>query len=392
MATPAFADDPVPATTYAPDVTYLTKTVAAADNATHDAMTFTFDIAKVSVNGLDTDTDKAEMPMLGTNGSGKVSITVSAGKGTTKGVAQGTDWIPAISSTTTGNKWLHAGEYIYEITEDGTSPLDNVKYSQAKYELRVYVVNDGTSLSISGITVNQLLTDAKATGSGKVDPTQPEGKTGSDFNFTNTYSTNHQLTIAKTVSSAGGSDVADKTKQFSYTLNLKLPATDMSLVGKTVTFVRSDSTTADPKVYTSTTFAADGTAQVTFSLCAGQDVKLRTEAGDSLLPTGTTYDFTETGVTNYKPTATVHTDTVADDATVTVDTGANLEVGTSKALGSDNTVVGNDEATKSTVDNQYVKVTPTGIIINNLPFILIGVIAIAGFTAYIVSRRRHAQD
>ena len=103
------------------------------------------------------------------------------------------------------------------------------------------------------------------------------------------------------------------------------------------------------------------------------------------LPIGTTYDITEKiagdDVTEkYTPSADVVEDGVADP-TVTGKQGEDLTL-EDKLIGENENSV--DFDTENTDDD----ISPTGVIIQNAPYILLGVIAAGGLTGYVYKRRR----
>lgn len=174
-------------------------------NAFDTVFTFTFD--KESVNGLTTTADKATMPDIA-NQTITPTATPDVGPTTTGGLTEYgknlAGFLPVIGDFT------HAGEYIYTVSETnaGTTDTNGVKYSQAQYQIHIFVVNNGTSLAFESVTVYQTKTDAGADANTKVDPvpgTTPITLGGMVFN--NTYDKAANLTISKTVGGTQG----DKT-------------------------------------------------------------------------------------------------------------------------------------------------------------------------------------
>ncbi len=399
LSTQAYADEPDTLAN-----TYLVKDYQFADSlddAAHETFTFTF--TPVSQNNIAYADATTAMPAEYTysityNGASAEhpwTTSVQGDYGTavdtgnyhkTKFSAE--NFIPAVG-TTAGTNFTHAGEYVYNVVESGNTH-DGLTYSKATYQIHVYVENTGTeaapTLTITNVGIYRTHSETAA-----LDPAvKVDGATtGADsFIFKNVYTEKHQLTISKTVAETAGSpaNVADLTKQFSYTMTLQLPDSDLSLVGTKVTFVKND---AAGTTYESTVFDNAGKATVTFALCHGESISLRmTETDDSKLPTGTKYEFTETGVTNYTPKADLYTTSDTVDTTVTGSEGNNLNIGDNEADGNAYTIVSNNDKTKAAVTNTYKAVTPTGIIINNLPYILIVGAAVAGLIAFVVTRRR----
>ena len=244
--------------------------------------------------------------------------------------------------------YTHAGVYAYVITEGQTADITNTNgvdgamtYSQDKYLMRVYVTNnaDGTGVAISSVTFEK---NPTATANGeKVD--------GDNVKFENTFTektdTNNLLTISKKVTGDSG----DKTKDWNFTVTFFAP-----------TNVPTGWTIQNIKVIDNSGLAQEGRVgddgTVTFTLKHGQSYKF-----DNVV-VGTTYTVTEaeSGKNGYTTSNEVTT------ATAVMDSGTN---GTE--------VVNNKES-----------ITPTGLIINNLPFIMLGCVAVAGVVAYGAAKRK----
>lgn len=244
--------------------------------------------------------------------------------------------------------YTHAGVYAYVITENQTAEITNtdgdegsMTYSQDKYLMRVYVTNkaDGSGVEIASVTFEKNPTET-ANGE-KVD--------GNNVKFENTFTektqANSLLTISKKVTGGSG----DQTKDWNFTVTFKAPTNvPAGWTVQNIKVIDNDGNTQEGKV------GADGT--VTFSLKHGQSYKF-----DNVV-VGTTYTVTEaeSGKDGYTTSGEVKT------ATTIKDSGTN---GTE--------VVNNKES-----------ITPTGLIINNLPFIMLGCVAVAGVVAYGAAKRK----
>lgn len=129
-----------------------------------------------------------------------------------------------------------------------------------------------------------------------------------------------------------------------------------------------------------------------FTLKDGENVTFVSKndgTGVDVLPVGTTYTFTETGVTRYKAKAAVVTNAGTAQQVTETATGADLTIDATST--SNYNVLGVD--TNSTaVTNTLQDVTPTGIIVENLPYILLIGGALAGLIAYAMLRRRRRQQ
>lgn len=261
--------------------------------------------------------------------------------GTLKGEKYVLEGKTAISFTGT---WPHAGEYVYTVAETQES-MPNVTYDTSSYTLRVYVINGTNGLEIEKITA--------------------QGATGKTDKilFTNTYAKNDAtLTIEKNTTGT----YADKTKEFNFE----------------ITFTKSpmsDQTTFTGKIGSEPVECTAGTAKP-FTLADGEQLVF------SNLPVGTTYVVKELEASDgYTPSVTVveNKTTTLTNKTVAQEGDA---LDTLKQDGTKN-LVGETE-NKVTFTNTHKGVVPTGILMNNLPFILLVAVAIVAFVSLAVIKRR----
>lgn len=243
----------------------------------------------------------------------------------------------------------HAGEYVYTV-EEVAGNNSNITYDTGKYTVSVYVINDGDSLKFYGVTVEN--EDGE-----KVDPTIPEGNNTSGFNFENTYKENlggddsAALTVEKLVTGEYG----DKTKTFPVTVTLTLPSTATA----------SDVTVAEGAAWNSNTLTASA------DLSDGKSIVF------TKLPAGTTFTVSETQAATYKSKITGYVVTEDTDYVTgnrTIDGKVITETG--------KTV---------TIENNRENIVPTGVIINNLPYLLMVAVAGVGF-AYVVLKKKRTND
>ena len=327
----------------------------------------------------------------------------------------------------TGSRLTQPGEYVFLVTECGlddgssftkvnTNATENIDMDGQTYTLRVYVVNSDDGLKVSNITVQkgepkvldeenedldtQEEVDAANDGA-KVDPDDvittddndtPEDTSddtithnGSDFKFTNTYSKtlgndpsddetdpdlkDAAVAVRKTVTGSG-----DTAYAFPFTASITIPdemkkdaeQTFTATYGeKTVTFtVEANATTSDTQ---------------NFALANGETLKFAT------FPAGAKLTVNENVATSEAQNGDLYTGNAAglgDGATY--GKGAAL-VYTTNAV---------DAQGKVTVTNNLdaSDITPTGILINNLPYIALALVAIGGLVAYVVIRRKNADE
>lgn len=243
----------------------------------------------------------------------------------------------------TGN-WKHAGEYVYTVTETQEN-MPNVTYDTSSYTLRVYVINGTNGLEIEKITAEKA-----------------NGKTNKIL-FTNTYAKNDAtLTIEKKTTGK----YANKTKKFNFE----------------ITFTKSpmsDKTTFTGNIGSEPVECTAGTAK-SFTLADREQLVF------SNLPVGTTYVVKELAASDgYTPSVTV-----LENKTTTVNNRIAAQEGdaldTLKEGGKKNLVGENEN--KVTFTNTYKDVAVTGIVMNNLPFILLVAVAIVAFVSLAVIKRR----
>ena len=266
--------------------------------------------------------------------------------GTLKGEKYVLEGKTAISFTGT---WPHAGEYVYTVAETQES-MPNVTYDASSYTLRVYVINGTNGLEVEKIT-------AEGT----------NGKTDKIL-FTNTYAKNNAtLTIEKKTTGK----YANKTQQFDFTIAFTKSPTESTLGEFNGTITRKGNNTPEP--------VNTNNGSYNFKLADGDKLQFTD------LPVGTTYMVTENGAKDdYTPSVTV-----IENAQETVkDRVAQNEeqaLSTQKENGEKNLI--GENTNKVTFTNTYKNVAVTGVIMNNLPFILLVAVAIVAFVSLAVMKR-----
>lgn len=377
-----------------PATAAITKELQMPQGTEAPTATFTFNIVKVSVDGDDSSSALTSMPSL--TGSVTVSnTTYSSLNGDVKSVIANTGDILA------GNTWTQAGEYIYNVTEaaSGYTISDPAKetlvYSLAEYELHVFIAEDNGVLYVKSAGVNIIKDQSGNPVSGeKIDPTVP-GVSGNNFRFVNTYTktkgggeiTPDPLMQSFSISKAVAGDMASTTKYFPFEVKL----TNNSLI--TTPTYKAYICTLAAGAYTPETAANvnnqydTGQNYITFTEGTAKTVNLK--AGQYLVfmecPQGTIYAAIEGAVAGYIARVDIVTGGVAISDSNLINTTANTALSTGNRI-----VTGDTTSSVNTADftNTYASTIPTGIIINNLPFIIMILAAVAMFTGYIVSKRR----
>ena len=360
-------------------VVKVNKELDIAEGITTPTATFTFKFA----------------PKSGQNSANVPYETVTPTNGTIPNrtvTYNGSDTLPqgktAITKATddifAGVTYANAGEYVYTVSEEQTgwtalaNNIDTLTFDTKTYEMHVFVKNksQGTGTYISNVyfvdTTAGSTTAATAKKAGNAEPgteggskvykydlfknkyTKKAGKTGDSPSTINPNA--DALTITKKV--AGG--LASKTKNFTFKLTFKAASTD------------------ETGTYTGT----KGSEQIQFTKDVEKEFTLHD--GESLvfpdLPAGTKYTLKEEGTSGYTPSS-------AYKENGTLKNGA---AGTqSQAYTVADVLIGEKE-NNNIVTNTLPEVTPTGLLIDNLPFIIMIGLGLFGFIL-VAKRRREAE-
>ena len=379
---PTFADDNDVATAKATGETSakvsINKVLNITEGITTPEATFTFTFT----------------PKTGTSSNGAPYETIDSSNGqiTDKNVSySGTD-VLATGQTNikkdTGDifrevNYTHAGEYVYTVAEKQNvgwkviqkngSPIDFMTYDNRNYEMHVIVKNKTTGGTyISSVYFKQVSPSVN----GKVKPSE-SGTTYKYDLFTNIYRKNagkitdpnepnpnkpnvskvdpnaKSLVIKKVVSGA----TADKSKDFTFKLTFTKASTEtsQSITGKIGE--------------TSKTFVYG--QETTITLRHDQSLVFDT------IPAGTRYKLVETGSQGYTASAAYKENGASKNQAGTVSTN----------FTQDSILIG-EKPNDNTITNSLPDVTPTGLLIDNLPFILMIGLGLAGFVVLSKKRRQ----
>ncbi|MFV0242862.1 MAG: hypothetical protein ACK5H4_22845 [Lacrimispora sphenoides] len=395
------AGDPIFGTEAAPAAAAITKNLIMPEGTTTPAATFTFQFSPVSVDDRTTSDDLNTMPAVGpTTLAFSTSDTGTVSAGAKNILKQSGDVLSGVT-------FPHAGVYVYKIDENpsvtGYTPGDNESYvfSPAQYTLTVYVKNGVNGLYVaavaSSISVNDSSNQTSDPGD-KVDPTPQPGDpniTGnySKIIFTNTYSktaggvdptdpNNHVLTIGKAVSG----DYADRTKYFAF----QITATQPGVVQGSATYkayvldsgnnvVTSEDNASNLQTDVNDYSYIEFTSGVTETVNLKHDQKLVFTD----LHIGANYVAVESAVEHYTASAMVVENGVGPIQYF--NSIENLPLSTSTKL------IGENE-NSAAFTNTYRTITPTGVIINNLPFVMILILAAGAFAAFVVIKSRKKRN
>lgn len=277
-----------------------------------------------------------------------------------------------------GVNFPKAGLYLYQLTETALGPDswkniaksdtdELISQSDEKYILVVSVVNDKATNNLKVSEQNSFILHSKTEG----------GVTTYDKSeaiFTNVYKRgstittgpdDYDLKIQKTVTGQYG----DQTKDFNFNITLTNNATEELREGGAKTEYKAQKYNANGTTE-GAEFSISVGAEYTFTLKHGQYILLKD------FPVGSSYQLAEKEEdrTGYQTTATV---TVNGEAT------QNVEYNT---LSGNNYTIGQGENSVNVTNDASLVLT--GIVTDNLSFILLIVIAVAGMTAYVVLKRR----
>lgn len=379
---PTFADDNDVATAKANGETSakvsINKVLNIAEGITTPEATFTFTFT----------------PKTGTssNGAPYETISDSNGKIAAKNVVYSKSDLLQPNQTSikkdTGNifesvTYTHAGEYVYTVAETqnvgwaqilkNSVPIDSMTYDNRSYEMHVIVKNKQSSgVYISSVYFKLVSTSSTA----KVKPSE-KGELYKYDLFVNTYRKNagkitnpneptpnkpkpenfnpgaKSLVIKKLVEG----DSADKTKDFTFKLTFTKASTDDQ-----GTFVGQVG---------STSYTFENGKEKTITLHHDQSLVFDN------LPAGTRYKLVESGSQGYKVTASYNENGVIRNQT-----------GTASADFTQTSILVGEKTNDNTITNSLPNVTPTGLLIDNLPFILMIGLGLAGFVVLSKKRRQ----
>ena len=292
----------------------------------------------------------------------------------------------------------HAGVYVYTVKETADTYVAGDKevmtYSGAEYKLTVVVKNGEDGPYIAEIAAQQMKDDKgnEIAAETKVDPNptpdSDEKPVSGGIRFVNTFvkggsivnpdpdpekpdggdKTNPAdslMTIAKNVTG----DIGDMVTPFEFTVSASNPA-----------IAPEADQTVKARIYN-----ADGTYGDDISI--GANTKVELAHGQKLvflnLYAGATVSFKETdeiAIEKYSVSATTKNGDAAEQS-------YNKDAATNSGI---SVTPVSEKKASATVTNTLESTSPTGVIINNLPFIMMIVVAAAGFVAYIAAKRRRS--
>ena len=403
MALPTFAAPPVNSSGDEdnPADAAVTKIFQMPEGTDTPDVEFIFELEPIMVDDEDYDEDEENMPLVK-----DVKIELDEDKVST--IDEVKKYVIESDKIFKDIDWPHAGVYTYEITEKNTYTIDDPKvekfiFSQAKYELNVYVYNGKNGLYVAYVTAKIIIEDESVEGdeNGKVDPTPEENRTDgglSEMVFTNTYAKtngkpditdpedpddpdpekpdpevvwgNKVMTISKTVEG----ELGNRNLDFIFNVTVDIPKVGID---------------ADEQEYYAAYILEDdnGTkktisGRLDFPVNPSEDREILLKHNQLLVFTdmhvGASFVVTEDGTQNYTPSYIL---TLNGEQGTKVTGPKNGELSTLRKL------IG-EKLNLAAYTNTYDMVTPTGISVDNLPYIAILIAAAFALAGYITVKFR----
>jgi len=412
----------------------ITKVLQMPVGTTAPAATFKFTATPVSVSGTAYDSGNStagippNMPDLNIPAAG---LTYPGGTAATADTNTAT-YTQETGDILDGVVFPHAGIYVYTIAEtSGTYPAatgETMVYSPAEYTLNVFVANGSSGPYVQAVgDVIATQDNGSQDLNYKVDPTPGgDGTTylHSQMVFTNTFMRTHQGTITDPnleVSKKVTGSYADLTLYFEYTMKVtapdvsydptpNLPDSSMTpdpadpinnpplvpftATAPTYTAYILDSagaiiTDPTPNSITGATFS---TTTGLITITSGTEFKYSLQNGQKLVfldtPVGTTFTANETGTPGYEPSLTYAANNTSGAAATGTTTPATPVAGKDLSTGTLLVSEGNPTPNKADYTNNLPDITPTGILISNLPFIIMIVVVVGALVAFIAVKSR----
>lgn len=315
--------------------------------------TFTFTSDAFAVDDNTSPTLVTDMPDLGTTvtyvGNETWKAPLSEPGLSPDADAHATLWyVDKEINLVSGITWPHAGQYTYKIRETAGSDT-GITYSTEVYRLVIQVKNGSSGLEVTNVAF------------------QTEDGTAKAANplFENFYDVKGDLSITNKLIG----DYADLTRQFDYTLNLVVPS----------------GSTATPTAL----ITRKGGGTEVYPIAAGSNTGIKLADGDKIditgLAVGTKYTLTEAAATSYTPAVTP----TVNGAAQAKQTGT---ISTAYTIGAtpNEIAIGEKTNTAAWENTMLDPPTPTGILIDTLPYLLLVLAGVGGLVAFIVVKRRRS--
>lgn len=306
-----------------------------------------------------------------------------------------------------GVRFPHAGIFVYEIrethnTNPDKTPHEVLMYSNAVYTLTVYVANteDGRGTFVYGLGTVVTVTDNEGQTQGsKIDPTP--GGDGvyyffSQMVFTNDFVrtngavdpeipdpvTESTLEITKEVSG----DFASRDQYFNFNMTLNIPSLVRVVPPYYRAYVVENGAVIDPVNNAASELIGSDAGGDYIMVSTSIETAFHLKHGQRLVfvntPVGTRYEVTEAATPNYIPSFIITVNNVAGSrVTGTRNTALSTTANAEPRL------VG-ELANRAAFTNTRDLVTPTGLNLNDLPFIGLIAFALGALIIFIVVKSR----
>ncbi len=334
--------------------------------------TFSFEFTKVSFNGKAA--DKETCPTISNISTAYTAADDADGDS----AKEGKQVIKSTSDILNVITWTKAGQYVYNVKEVSPNPgKAGMEYSKASYTLSIIVASEGGSLKVKYVGIKKDKEDNgninRSATKTEYTPDDPSGS-GNNFVFENKYfpkkgndtpdtgevtqEDKNGLAISKKVAGENTSN----TQPFKFTMKIDKP--EGLADGQTYTYIVT--TKGGTKLP-----ATETTAQY------GQDQEITLTHGDKVVlksvHMGAKASVTEIDAAGYTPSVIVNCNGTSVPKTET-----------NKA---ENIILG-DKTSGNSIEFTNTQQTPTGVIIDNLPFIILVAIAGMGILFFVRNKRR----
>ncbi|OCN03634.1 hypothetical protein A4S06_05640 [Erysipelotrichaceae bacterium MTC7] len=363
----------------------IVKQVTVAEGVTYPSTVFQFNFTSYAFNN-EADSSLPALP----------SITIEVGNATKTQVAGGDVYEASGAIAVDASTFTKAGVYTYELKEaSGVNPngssldtLAGMSYDNTTYRVHIYVKNVASGLEIANYTIEKVVGETTE----KVDASEA----GKGLVFANAY---------KTVAGSTGSDIikdgdrfasfrltkevageyADKTRAFNFSVYFDAALTETT--EKTYSYYVADKTTHTKIDGSEKTVTIDPTTGATVEV----DLTHNQEVIFFDLPTGTSVHAIEKHVEDYTGSYSFTSDSSTLSGLTNLvggqgDDSNNLYIGKNSSV--NQTVFLGETINVADVTNTYKTVNFTGLVMDNLPFIICIIIGGAGLLMILGKRRK----
>lgn len=348
----------------------ITKELTFNQGVSIPEKTFEFEFVKENING--DKTAAKDMPEL------SASIAFD---GTEAAVAEG-EFLTA--SAQSGNileniVFPHAGVYEYTVKEKGTDDLEyGFTYSKAQYKMSVYVKNGSQGVYVYFVEVTRLLNDQGAEDESdvKVDPTPGDDNT---FTFGNKYSKRGGEEMGSgepslTITNHAVGAYADKTLDFNYTVTFNMPVESAARILNTQNEVFDGRIVDKNGNYTGETVECAAGVVTQFELRHAETIVFDN------IPAGVKCTVVNAGNAEYN----FHAEYIENGESKSA-----ASAGFGNPIAVENMLIGEKENNIDFIGVHYMEdALPTGISMENAPFVLLIAVSALFIAVYAVKRRR----